>query len=67
MNLAEKSTAELQRLDSNHYLHPFNDPKALLEKGARVITSADGIYIWDSDGEKILKNQFTFFKKNMIT
>jgi len=54
MNLAEKSTAELQRLDSNHYLHPFTDPKALLEKGARVITSADGIYIWDSDGEKIL-------------
>jgi len=54
MNLAEKGTAELQRLDSNHYLHPFTDPKALLEKGARVITSADGIYIWDSDGEKIL-------------
>ena len=54
MNLEEKSTAELQMLDSRHYLHPFTDPKALLEKGARVITSADGIYIWDSDGEKIL-------------
>ena len=54
MNLAEKSTSELQRLDSNHYLHPFTEPKVLLEKGARVITSADGIYIWDYDGEKIL-------------
>ena len=54
MNVEELSTAELQRLDSNHYLHPFTDPKALLEKGARVISRADGIYLWDSDGEKIL-------------
>jgi len=54
MNLEEKNTTELQMLDSRHYLHPFTDQKALLEKGARVITRADGIYLWDSDGEKIL-------------
>ncbi|GIT73463.1 MAG: hypothetical protein Ct9H300mP28_32770 [Pseudomonadota bacterium] len=29
-------------------------PKTLKKKGARVITRAEGIYLWDSDGEKIL-------------
>ena len=53
MNL-NQNTSELQKLDSQHYLHPFTDPKALKKKGARVITRAEGIYLWDSDGEKIL-------------
>jgi putrescine aminotransferase len=53
MNIVE-STSELQHLDSHHHLHPFTDPKALLKDGARVITRADGIYLWDSNGEKIL-------------
>ena len=50
----EESTSELQHLDSHHHLHPFTDPKAILKEGARVITRADGIYLWDSEGEKIL-------------
>ena len=53
MNL-NQNTSELQKLDSQHFLHPFTDPKVLQKKGARVITRADGIYLWDSDGEKIL-------------
>ena len=53
MNL-NQNTSELQKLDSKHFLHPFTDPKALQKKGARVITRAEGIYLWDSDGEKIL-------------
>ncbi len=48
------STAELQALDSAHFLHPFTDHKGLAAKGARVITHADGIYVWDSEGKKIL-------------
>ena len=48
------STAELQALDSAHFLHPFTDHKGLAAKGARVITHADGIYVWDSEGQKIL-------------
>ncbi|MCS5639788.1 MAG: aminotransferase class III-fold pyridoxal phosphate-dependent enzyme, partial [Candidatus Marinimicrobia bacterium] len=35
-------------------MHPFTDHKALMEKGARIITKADGVYLWDSDGNKIL-------------
>lgn len=48
------STAQLQALDSAHFLHPFTDHKGLSAKGARVITHAQDIYVWDSEGKKIL-------------
>jgi len=47
-------TAEIQAKDHAHYMHPFTDHKALGEKGARVIVRGDGIYLWDSEGKKIL-------------
>jgi len=49
-----RTTREWQAADAAHYLHPFTDFKALAEKGSRVITKADNIYLWDSDGHKIL-------------
>ncbi|SVA87083.1 uncharacterized protein METZ01_LOCUS139937, partial [marine metagenome] len=48
------NTFELQQSDSAHYLHPFTDAKALSRNGARVITRAEGIYLWDSDGNRLL-------------
>ena len=48
------STAEIQAIDSAHFLHPFTDFKSLKERGARVITRADGIYAWDSEGKRLL-------------
>lgn len=47
-------TASLQRRDSAHYMHPFTDTQYLIEKGARIITHADGVYVWDSEGNQIL-------------
>ena len=47
-------TALIQSLDSAHFLHPFTDFKDLSSRGARVITRAEGIYVWDSEGKKIL-------------
>ncbi len=47
-------TAELQALDSAHFLHPFTDFKDLASRGARVMTHAEGIYVWDSEGQKVL-------------
>ncbi|EOD77374.1 Omega-amino acid--pyruvate aminotransferase [Grimontia indica] len=47
-------TQTLQALDNAHYLHPFSDHKTLREKGARMIVRAQGVYIWDSDGNRIL-------------
>ena len=49
-----RTTAEWQAADAAHYLHPFTDFKGLANKGSRVITKADNIYLWDSDGKKIL-------------
>ena len=47
-------TATIQRLDADHYLHPFTDFKTLNAKGARVMVRGDGIYLWDSDGKRLL-------------
>ena len=47
-------TQELQRLDSAHFLHPFTDHAALRERGARVIVRAEDVYLWDSEGKKII-------------
>ncbi|WP_315853622.1 aspartate aminotransferase family protein [Marinobacterium arenosum] len=47
-------TKQLQGLDGEHFLHPFTDFGALRKKGSRIITRADGVYIWDSEGNQIL-------------
>ena len=50
----QRTTQEWQAADAAHYLHPFTDFRSLAGKGSRVITRADNIYLWDSDGQKIL-------------
>jgi putrescine aminotransferase len=45
---------ELQKLDSQHHLHPFTDAKELNEQGTRIIVKADGVYIWDAQDNKLL-------------
>ena len=47
-------TRLIQRLDNEHFLHPFTDFKDLATRGARVITRAEDIYIWDSEGNRLL-------------
>jgi putrescine aminotransferase len=47
------STAEWQALDRRH-VHPFTDHGDLIKRGARVITKAEGTYLWDSEGKKLL-------------
>jgi len=49
-----RSTADWQAADAAHYLHPFTDFKSLASKGSRVMTRADNIFVWDSEGNKIL-------------
>jgi putrescine aminotransferase len=52
--MTSRSTAEWQAADAAHFLHPFTDFKALAAKGSRIIERGDGIYLWDSEGRKIL-------------
>ena len=47
-------TLAWQELDRRHYLHPFTDSRALHARGARIITRAAGVYLWDSEGTRIL-------------
>ena len=49
-----RTTQEWQAADAAHFLHPFTDFKALAKKGSRVITRGDNIYLWDSEGHKVL-------------
>jgi putrescine aminotransferase len=57
MNLHARNlnVAELVRSDIEHHFHPFTDHKGLHgEGGPRVITHADGVWIWDANGNKLL-------------
>jgi len=47
-------TAELQALDAAHHMHPFTAGAELAAKGARVITAAKGVWLTDSEGNRIL-------------
>ncbi|MBD8756733.1 aspartate aminotransferase family protein [Pseudomonas coleopterorum] len=47
-------TQHWQDLSSAHHLAPFSDYTQLKNKGPRIITKADGVYLWDSEGHKIL-------------
>lgn len=49
-----RTTADWQALGRQHLLAPFSDYKQLGAKGARIIQRADGVYLWDSEGRKIL-------------
>jgi len=46
--------SELQQKDINHHFTPFSDNKELAVSGSRVITHAEGVYIYDENGNKLL-------------
>jgi putrescine aminotransferase len=47
-------TKRLRKLDAAHHIHPFTHTEALSREGVRVITRAKGIYVWDSEGKKLI-------------
>ncbi|WP_114391755.1 aspartate aminotransferase family protein [Oleisolibacter albus] len=49
------SAATLKQLSTRHHLYPFTDYKELAAAGGpRIITHAEGVWLTDSDGQKIL-------------
>ena len=44
----------LREIDAAHHLHPFTDHADLRGAGSRVISRADGAYVYDVDGTPIL-------------
>ncbi|WP_339673437.1 aspartate aminotransferase family protein [Dasania marina] len=52
--MTQHSTKDLQAADAQHFLHPFTDFKDLASKGSRIITKAEGAYIYTNEGQKLL-------------
>ncbi|MCC6640646.1 MAG: aminotransferase class III-fold pyridoxal phosphate-dependent enzyme [Deltaproteobacteria bacterium] len=53
--LPERSTAQWRRLDAAHHIHPFTDPQRMAARGGtRVLVRGEGVWLWDSDGNRIL-------------
>ena len=53
MNM-KADTSHLQQLDQAHHLHPFTDLQAYSQHGGRIISKAEHVYIYDSDGNRML-------------
>ncbi|ENY72349.1 aspartate aminotransferase family protein [Aeromonas diversa] len=58
-------TREWQRLDASHHLHPFTDHQQLRQKGSRIITRGEGVYLIDSEGRRILDGMAGLWCVNM--
>lgn len=54
MAAPDASLARWQALDAAHFLHPFTDTRALAARGTRVITRAEGVYVYEADGRCLL-------------
>ena len=50
---ATLETNRLRQLDQQHHLHPFTDFRDYAANGGRIVSRAEHIYIYDSDGNKI--------------
>eukprot|EP00439_Symbiodinium_sp_Y106_P088105 s1_g641.t1 len=47
-------TKRWQEMDAAHHLHPYTTHHELAAKGARVITRTDGVYLYDSEGKRLI-------------
>lgn len=50
---AKLETSTLKQMDRAHHLHPFTDFQDYAEHGGRIVSRAEHVYIYDSDGNKI--------------
>jgi len=47
-------TSQLKAMDQAHHLHPFTDLQDYSKQGGRIVSRAEHIYIYDSDGHQML-------------
>ena len=50
----QANSQDIQTADREHHIHPFSNTGALNKQGTRVIEKAEGVYLWDSEGNKII-------------
>jgi len=46
--------SEFQQKNTAHHFQPFSDNKELAEKGIKLISKAEGVYIYEDNGKKYL-------------
>jgi len=52
---ANRSGDQLRESDLAHHLHPFTDHYGLAKEGGpRIMTHGEGIYLWDTEGRRLL-------------
>lgn len=54
MSTQSNSTKHWRDLDALHHIHPFTQSNLLAREGVRVIVRGKGIYLWDSDGARLI-------------
>ncbi|MBA2780090.1 aminotransferase [Billgrantia kenyensis] len=55
MNMPFAASEALRQQDLDHHLHPFTDHRQLAaEGGPRIITHGEGVWLWDTQGRKLL-------------
>ncbi|TCD15030.1 aspartate aminotransferase family protein [Oricola cellulosilytica] len=54
MTYQNYSLDQLRAIDNAHHLHPFTDHKDLRAAGTRVVVSAEGPFVYDTEGNEIL-------------
>lgn len=52
--MTRTQTEQWQTADAAHHFHPFVDNGELRREGARIITHAEGMYIYDSEGHRYI-------------
>src|SRR4051794_40146840 len=45
---------DLSELDKRHHLHPLTNPVTLQKAGPDMVIRAEGIYIYTSDGKRLM-------------
>jgi putrescine aminotransferase len=54
MNMQVTDTKSLQKMDQSHHLHPFTDLQSYSQHGGKIVSRAEHIYIYDSEGNQLL-------------
>lgn len=54
LDQASNRTKFWQSQDADHHIHPFTSHPELRARGVRMITRGEGVYLYDSEGNKII-------------
>lgn len=54
MKNSGRNTRDWQAADKAHFIHPFTDQKSLHAEGAHIIESGSGVWVTDTDGNRVL-------------